>query len=421
MRVCLLVHDLSPSGGVKVILAHARGLRAAGIEAELVVTGGGEAAAPDGLTARRLEDARTTDYDWAVATWWETAAALYEVRAARRLVFLQSFEQRFYAQDEPLERQGAAAVLCLPVDFVAISDWMGAVLSELRPDARWRVVRNGIEKERFAGRRRSPGDGPLRVLVEGQPTLWFKGVGDAVAAVRAMGEPAHLTLVALDPAGVGVDADRVVGGLSPDEMAGLYSQSDVLLKLSRVEGLPLPPLEAAHAGVPSVVAPFGAHADFVEHGRNGLVVGYDDVPGTARALDLLAADRELLERLSRGALELAESWPDERDAGAAFADALRELDAAPPPNADAGLRELLATIRLTQEQTRGATGDAAERLRAAESALADAQALVHELASSRDECAELHAEVGGELDRIKSGVAYRAAAKARRTLGRGDR
>src|SRR5438477_10260 len=87
------------------------------------------------------------------------------------------------------------------------------------------------------GHARRPSDGPLRVLVEGQPTLWFKGVQDAVAAVRAMSADARLTVVALDPESAGdLDADRVLGGLEPAEMATLYAEHDVLVKLSRFEG-----------------------------------------------------------------------------------------------------------------------------------------------------------------------------------------
>ena len=40
-------------------------------------------------------------------------------------------------------------------------------------------------------------------------------------------------------------------------MAALYAEHDVLLKLSRFEGLGLPVLEAFHVGRPCVVTPVG--------------------------------------------------------------------------------------------------------------------------------------------------------------------
>jgi len=417
MRVCLLVHDLSPSGGVRVIISHARALQQAGHEVELLLTHGAPAR-HDGLVVSSLKDARVNGYDCAIATWWETAPALYELQAKRRLAFLQSFEQRFYTQAEPLERQGAAAVLALPVDFVVVSDWMKDVLRDLRPDARCRVVRNGVPKRVFAAARRSRHDGPLRVLIEGQPGLWFKGVEQAIAAARAMREPARLTLVSLDPPAAEVDVDKAVSGLSAEKMAELYADSDVLLKLSRIEGLGLPLVEAAHAGVPCVVGPFGAHADLVDHGRNGLVVGFDDEPGTTRALDLLAADRDLLESLSQGALALAAGWPSEDESGRAFAAAIEELEELPPPDPVPALRDLLAGMRFVQETTRGMGQDEQQRLHDAERALAQAQALVHELSFSRDECAGMLNEARDELERIRATLPYRVASRAKAVMRR---
>ena len=86
-------------------------------------------------------------------------------------------------------------------------------------------------------------NGPLRVMVEGNPHLWFKGVNEAIAAVNRMREPHHLTVVAHnreDLAAAG--ADHVLGPVSQQEMAALYRETDVLVKLSRVEGMYGPPL-----------------------------------------------------------------------------------------------------------------------------------------------------------------------------------
>lgn len=362
MRVAFLVYDLSPSGGVATILSHARQLTERGHEVDLLQPG----------------DEPAAEYDWAVATWWETAARLWHVRARRRLVFLQSFEERFYGPGEQLERQGAAAVLDLPVDYVVVAGWMRDALAELRPDAGCVVVHNGIDKGVFAARERRDHAGPLRILVEGQPTLWFKAVPDSLAAAAAMTEPRHVTVASLEPGEV-PGADRVVGGLDPAGMAGLYAESDVLLKLSRVEGLPLPPLEGFHMGLPCVVTPYGGHADCVDHGHNGLVVGFDDIPGTARWLDALARDRALLGKLSGGALATAAGWPSAEQAGQAFATALEELDERPAPDPALAPGRLLRRMRFTQAFGGVERGELQDRLEETRRELAHAQTLVHEL------------------------------------------
>ncbi len=199
------------------------------------------------LAVRSLRAARSERYDVAIGTWWETAGALWELDAGRRAMLLQSFEQRFYERDALFERLSAEATLALPLAFIAVAPWLRDVVAELRPAAQCRVVPPGIDKRVFSGERVGRGDGPLEVLIEGQPTLSFKGVQDAVAAVRAMREPVRTTLVALDPREAGdIPVDRVVGGLEAAGMAALYRESDVLLKLSRVEGLGLAPVEGFH-------------------------------------------------------------------------------------------------------------------------------------------------------------------------------
>jgi hypothetical protein len=213
--------------------------------------------------------------------------------------------------------------------------------------------------------------------------------------------------------------DRHVGGLTPSEMAALYADCDVLLKLSRIEGLSLPPLEGFHSGLPCVVTPFGGHSEYVRHGENGLVVGFDDVPGTAWALDLLARDRELLSRLSEGALETARAWPDQAAAGSAFVEALERFDRLDPPQPGLEIERMLGVLRLTQESGRRLRTGLRGRLSWTEDALEEARAHVHELSVSRDECAERLEVATTELRRIRSTLPYRLASRARAVVRRG--
>jgi glycosyltransferase involved in cell wall biosynthesis len=447
LRVALLIHELGRSGGVSTILRYAGALE----HCELVVTDprAGElpAQAGDGLPLRRLADVREEHYDVAIATWWATAAALWEVRAERRLVFLQSIESRFYEERHFYERFAAEQVLALPAGFIVVAEWMREVLAELRPDAPVEVVRGGVDKEVFgrrpaggapgaapgeaAGSAPASGSGsgsgsgsaaPLRVLVEGQPSLWFKGVHDAVAATRAMTEPAEVTVVASDPSAAGgLDGVRVVGGLDPSGMAALYAEHDVLLKLSRVESLGLAPIEAFHAGVPAVVAPYTGHEEYLRHGVNGLVVGHDDMPGTARALDRLARDPALRARLAEGALATASGWPAAEDSAAGFAQAVRTLAEGPEPDAAAAVAYLRRAqtrwLELGREHARQEHALAEGRRRALdwyEDAYAQARDHVEELNAALREADRLARDLQGQIEAVKASRAYRVATAARR-------
>jgi glycosyltransferase involved in cell wall biosynthesis len=352
-RVAFLVEELGRSGGMAVIRRHARHLRELeGMEVELVVCGPRADLGDEDVPVRRLADAR--DYDIAIATWWTTADALFELDARRRVAFLQNLEFRFYREHELADRLGALSVLDLPVDYIVVGSHMQALLAELRPQARVVRVAPGIDKDVFREAPAREGEDRLRVLVEGQPTLWFKAVPEAVALARSAG--AEVTVATHDPA-LEVEADRVVGGLSPPEMAALYAEHDVLLRLARFEGLGLPPLEAFHVGVPCVLTPFTGSEDYARHEHNALVVGFDDDAGTVAALERLR-DPALRARLREGALATARAWPDEEAAGAAFAEALRGFHAEAPPPPDEALRRMARTRRLATELARPLVGPA---------------------------------------------------------------
>jgi glycosyltransferase involved in cell wall biosynthesis len=352
VRVAFLVNDLQLSGGVGVVVQHARRLSALdGWEVSLVLVRDQEDASWAGYTqlphlhVRTRAEAIAEHYDVAVATWWETTFTLFELSADRYAYFIQSLEDRFYLHDEA-ERLGAALTLDLPVAFITEAAWIAETIGALRPDAQCHLVRNGIDKQVFAPLDGAPPrrEAPLRVLVEGSPRVWFKGVKTAIAAAEAMREPHHLTVVTAEHAALADAAvDDVVGPLSHAQMAELYDRTDVLLKLSSVEGMFGPPLEAFHRGATCVVTPVTGHDEYVTHGWNGLLTDWDDVRGTARQLDLLARNVELLRFLQTNALETARAWPSWDQTSPQMAQALLAIRREPPPLA--ATARLLADLR----------------------------------------------------------------------------
>lgn len=362
MRVAFLTQDLQLSGGVGVVVEHASQLaRRHGFDVSLVLTQ--QQAEPDWafrgldhLHVVPLADARSQAFDVAVSTWWETTDHLFDLSASRYASFVQSLEDRFYRPEEP-ERMAAALTLDLPVRFVTEARWIARALEALRGE-RVLFVRNGVAKDVFVSPAAAPValHGPLRVLVEGSARIAFKGVTEALAATQAMAQPCSVTLVTPDREGEVPDgADAVMRAVDHREMARLYAAHDVVLKLSRVEGMFGPPLEGFHMGATCVVTPVTGHEEYVRHGVNGLVVDWDDVRGTARMLDLLARDRALLHRLRMGALATARTWPSVEQSGAFMALALRRIAAeAPPPARAVGrrmVRDLQANLAVSQRLT----------------------------------------------------------------------
>ena len=185
-----------------MVLEHARRLEADhGFDMELVTPA----------------EARGRRCDVAIATWWTTAEALYALDATHRAIFLQSLEYQWYCPDEAADMLPASLTLSLPVTYLAVSEGLRTALERLRPDAACQVVPNGVDKD-VSRRRRSRGatEGALRVLGGGPAHDLAQGVQDAVRAVRAISEPVHLTVAALEPDRTeDLGADTVRTGLSP--------------------------------------------------------------------------------------------------------------------------------------------------------------------------------------------------------------
>lgn len=355
MKVAFLVNDLQLSGGVGVVVQHARRLSIReGWDVTLVLVREDEGPTWHGyehlphLHVRSRQEAIADHFDVAVATWWETTFTLFELSADRYAYFVQSLEDRFYHYDES-GRLGAALTLDLPVAFITEARWIADTLKDWRPDAPCFVVRNGIDKDVFAPLPSvTPSlGGPLRIVVEGSPGVWHKQVPEALRSTAAMSEPRRVTAVCGDPrAHIDIHgADEIVGPLSHREMADLYADHDVVLKLSTVEGMSGPPLEGFHRGATCVVTPVTGHEEYIVHGHNALITDWDDLGGTARQLDLLARDRRLLHFLRTNALQTARAWPDWEQASQFMAAALSAIAQAPAPSAVPAASRLAADLR----------------------------------------------------------------------------
>jgi glycosyltransferase involved in cell wall biosynthesis len=340
LRVAFLLQDLQLSGGVGVVVEHASQLAGRhGFDVTLAMTHTQEQAdwsfrGLEHLHVLPLDRAREHHYDVAVATWWETTSQLFTLSAARYAYFVQSLEDRFFEPGDP-RRIGAGLSHSLPVQFVTEARWIAELLEELQPGARVFYVRNGIAKDVFPPIDRvAPNlDAPLRVLVEGYRGTPQKGVDQAVQVVESMSEPRRLTAVIPDRNATGeVSADVSLGAVPQDELAEIYSNTDVVLKLSRVEGMSGPPLEGFHRGATCVVTPVTGHEEYVSHGWNGLVADWDDVRGTARLLDLLSRDRRYLHYLRCNAVATARAWPSWEQSSMFMAGALRAIAEGPPPD-----------------------------------------------------------------------------------------
>jgi glycosyltransferase involved in cell wall biosynthesis len=108
-----------------------------------------------------------------------------------------------------------------------------------------------------------------------------------------------------------------IGSLDHVALPELYASADlfcapsVVARSGDVDGLPTVILEASASGLPCISSPVGGIGDFIESGKNGLLVPPADVPALAGALGYLLRNPVQWESMAREARNaaLAYSWP----------------------------------------------------------------------------------------------------------------
>ncbi|WP_071675556.1 glycosyltransferase [Nioella nitratireducens] len=170
-------------------------------------------------------------------------------------------------------------------------------------------------RDRAAERRNRPTDLPLRVLFIGRldrqkgidrldkliqsardrdmPIDW-RVVG---GSVMRDGSPTAQLRLAVPPEAPLSD---------PADLAAAYDWADVVVLLSRYEGLPLTVLEAMRAGAVVVATDVGAISEVVCDGHTGILIpDSDDISRALDALADLAGDRDRLGKMAGRAIDMA--------------------------------------------------------------------------------------------------------------------
>ncbi len=204
---------------------------------------------------------------------------------------------------------------------VCISDFARSQLMTLVGLERWprlHVVHCGVDVGVFRPAERPP-DGELDVLCVGR-LVRVKGQAvliDAVAELRRRGVAVRATLVGDGPerealerraAGLGLaNAVTFTGSLGQPEVRREYERAGAFCLPSFAEGIPVVLMEAMAMEIPVVTTTVAGIGELVEDGVSGLLVRPSRDDQLVDALERLATDPALRERLGRAGREKVEA------------------------------------------------------------------------------------------------------------------
>lgn len=347
LRVVYVTEDTGIGGGHRDIFEHLDGLLDRGHDVQLWTLG----QPPDWFPLRAAVRS-FSDYDELtaalapveaikVATWWNTAAAVWRASVLRGIpvYFVQDIETSYYPDDEVM-RHRVLGSYRHEFRYMTISSWNRDQLRKLGLDAA--MIPPGIDLDNFrplAGVERRQD----MVLALGRSNP-LKNLPLTIDAWRRLAEPRpELCLFGIEPElAEGETGIRYVVSPSDQEVNELFNQATVFVQTSVHEGFCLPPLEAMATGGAVVCTDAHGNRDFCLDGENCLMPE-PSVAGVAAAMKRIVDDAELRRRLGQAGIATAAdyAWPRRIDALERF---LHQLATAQPVHLSAEIAPVVTPI-----------------------------------------------------------------------------
>ncbi len=101
---------------------------------------------------------------------------------------------------------------------------------------------------------------------------------------------------------------KVLGEIEHTLMYKLYNQIDVVVSCSREDAMPVVVTEGCMTGKLIILSDAIGSADFIEHGKTGLVFKNEDVDGLIRWIEWAVSNREQAERIGRASKEVYKKY-----------------------------------------------------------------------------------------------------------------
>lgn len=227
-----------------------------------------------------------------------------------------------YFSEDPLERAFYSDSLFLKVNKIANSSWLAAKIFEAT-GIDCPVMNMGAADDKiFYPRSKAGSDKPTNTVdIVALGKGGFKNaqlIFEAVQQLRKGSSTRNFRLHFFGqrpPIGVKFDNSSTIfhKKLTDDQLAELYSNSDIQVTFSTAESFPLPPLEAMACGCSVITTPYGTE-DYTEDEKNALLVEPNNVKMLVSKLQLLTEDLDLRRKLILNGLKTAKRFRYEEEA-----------------------------------------------------------------------------------------------------------
>ncbi len=250
-----------------------------------------------------------------IATIAQTAylSSWKTIEGAATLHHMQHFESILF--DDPIIKKFISDTYFLPIYRVANSRWLCNKLYDFTGQ-KYPIVYPAIEHDIFYKREDgifSTTEKIVNIVALGKGG-WKSAIGiyNAVNKVRSMEKDKKIILHFFGHkpiAGIQFDGQYTIfhKDLSDNDLALLYSSSDIQVTFSKAESFPLPPLEAMACGAAVITTPYGTE-DYTVDRDNALIVEPDNIDMLANKIKTLIEDKDLMKRLKDNGIKTADKF-----------------------------------------------------------------------------------------------------------------
>lgn len=301
MRIAYLLPSTKISGGISIILQHTNELLKRGHDVFLLSNEPSEEIEWFPNQVPIIHTFNSENLDILVATFWATVNDAIKIRSKRKFYFVQSDERLFYRDLETRIKVHQTYVKCL--EFLTEAKWIQEFLKiEFHHDSYY--IPNGIDPLFFYKTNFEPH--PKRILLEGAIDLELKGVEIAYEAVKDLNCEIWMVSNSGKPK-PHWKISKFFENVQFLQMKNIYSSCDVLLKMSLIEGLSGPPLEAMACGCPVVLGHCKGY-EYIIPNWNGVIVPAKDIIAAKKAVLKILFDDSLRNKLIKNGYETAKKW-----------------------------------------------------------------------------------------------------------------
>lgn len=320
-NIAFVLPSLAISGGVLVILKHCAMLKSAGYDVLIVNDNeGNENIVKDNVEINVLST-RTDSFfgciDMAVGSLWTTMDWIRSYHNIKERAYLvQNYETGFYDFGAFFRFRANQTYMFNDVKYITISKWCRRWLTE---DFHRNVsfIPNGLECSMFKSVKRSFDKAKIRILVEGNSDDYYKNVDESFRIIDRLDKNKY-EIWFLSYQGKPKEwyyVDRFMHRVPYEQVAQIYRDCDILLKTSILESFSYPPLEMMATGGYVVVRPNDGNVEYLRDEENCLFYDSEDLDTAVGAIERIASDAQLREKLYKNGLKTAEerSWLNYRD------------------------------------------------------------------------------------------------------------